>query len=75
MASTKINRRSKANLDTGFGSQTSAVGGRFVNKDGSINVRKQGLSFLRRTSFYSCSFLLLICLPIFCLPLFIYSWA
>ncbi|GAA4744445.1 ion channel [Flavisolibacter ginsenosidimutans] len=53
MASTKINRRSKANPDTGFGSQTTAVGGRFVNKDGSINVRKQGLSFMRRTSFYS----------------------
>src|SRR6476469_4722142 len=53
MASTKINRRSQANPDTGFGTQTNTVGGRFVNKDGSINVRKQGLSYLRRTSFYS----------------------
>lgn len=49
----KINRNVKANNDTGFGTQTSSVGGRFINKDGSFNVQKRGLPFLRRISFYS----------------------
>lgn len=53
MAGIKINRRSKDNPDTGFGTQTTAVGGRFMNKDGSFNLKKQGLSYLRRVSFYS----------------------
>lgn len=50
---TKINRRLKANNDTGLGTQTGSVGGRFLNKDGSFNVRKQGLSYWKRISFYS----------------------
>lgn len=49
----KINKQVKANNDTGFGTQTTSVGGRFINKDGSFNVKKQGLPFLRRISFYS----------------------
>ena len=49
----KINRNVKANNDTGFGTQTTSVGGRFINKDGSFNVKKQGLPFLKRISFYS----------------------
>jgi inward rectifier potassium channel len=49
----KINRNVKANNDTGFGTQTTSVGGRFINKDGSFNVKKQGLPFLRSISFYS----------------------
>ncbi len=49
----KINRNVRANNDTGFGTQTTSVGGRFINKDGSFNVKKQGIPFLRRISFYS----------------------
>ena len=52
MAQNKINTRLKDNPDTGFGTQTT-VGGRFVNKDGSFNVKKRGLSYLKRISFYS----------------------
>lgn len=48
----KLNTRSQSNPDTGFGAQTS-VGDRFVNRDGSFNLKKQGWPFLKRTSFYS----------------------
>ncbi|HEX8315339.1 MAG TPA: ion channel [Flavisolibacter sp.] len=53
MAGRKINPFSKSNPDTGFGTQATNIGGRFVNKDGSFNLKKQGLSFLKRASFYS----------------------
>jgi inward rectifier potassium channel len=49
----KINPSSKANPDTGFGTQASQVGGRFINKDGSFNIRKQGWSKLKTMSLYS----------------------
>lgn len=49
----KINIFSKANPDSGFGVQASQIGGRFVNKDGSFNMRKDGLPLLDRISFYS----------------------
>jgi inward rectifier potassium channel len=49
----KINAHSKANPDTGFGVQASQIGGRFVNKDGTFNLRKEGLTLLERISFYS----------------------
>src|SRR5215210_1428122 len=49
----KINPASKANPDTGFGVQANQIGGRFVNKDGSFNLRKEGLPLLDRISFYS----------------------
>lgn len=52
MALNKINAQSKPNPDTGFGVQPT-VGGRFVNKDGSFNVKKQGFHYLKRISFYS----------------------
>src|SRR3954470_9774149 len=41
-----------SNNDTGFGSNASAYGGRFVNKDGSFNVRIDGSSFAQRLSVY-----------------------
>ena len=41
-----------SNNDTGFGSNASAYGGRFVNKDGSFNVRIDGTSFRQRFSIY-----------------------
>lgn len=53
MAGIKINPFSRSNPNTGFGTQTSNIGGRFVNKDGSFNLKKQGLPFLKRNSFYS----------------------
>jgi len=53
MASGRINPFSKSNPDTGFGNQPGQIGGRFMNKDGSFNLRKTGVSFLRRSSFYS----------------------
>lgn len=54
MASAKrINSFSKSNPDSGFGVQAGQIGGRFVNKDGSFNMRKQGIPLLNRMSFYS----------------------
>ena len=42
----------KANDDTGFGTNPDNYGGRFVNRDGSFNVRKEGIPFLKRFSLY-----------------------
>lgn len=53
MSSIKLNPGSQANPDTGFGTQANQIGGRFVNKDGSFNLRKEGMSPLKRLSFYS----------------------
>jgi len=41
-----------SNNDTGFGSNASGYGGRFVNKDGTFNVRIDGASFSLRFSIY-----------------------
>jgi inward rectifier potassium channel len=48
--STHINR---SNNDTGFGSNASGYGGRFINKDGSFNVLIAGASFRQRFSIYN----------------------
>jgi len=50
--SRKYNPQLKANNDTGFGSNPSAYGGRFINKDGSFNLKREGISFLDRISIY-----------------------
>jgi inward rectifier potassium channel len=42
----------KVNNDTGFGNNAESYGGRFINKDGSFNLRKEGKSFLERYSIY-----------------------
>jgi inward rectifier potassium channel len=47
-----INPFSRRNEDTGFGSNASNYGGRFINKDGSFNVEKIGQPFWKRTSVY-----------------------
>ncbi|MDP4131260.1 MAG: ion channel [Bacteroidota bacterium] len=52
MASGRMTLRLKANNDTGFGTNPDNYGGRFVNRDGSFNVRKEGIPFLRRFSLY-----------------------
>lgn len=53
MAISKINKLAKDNPDTGFGTQANQLGGRFVRKDGSFNISKQGLPLLQRISVYS----------------------
>ena len=52
MAITRKNGQFKANEDTGFGTNPDNYGGRFVNRDGSFNVRKEGLPFFQRFSLY-----------------------
>ncbi len=47
-----INPFSKHNPDTGFGVNAANVGGRFINKDGSFNLEKEGLSLWKRTSIF-----------------------
>ena len=49
----RINPFSRGNNDTGFGTSAAAYGGRFINKDGSFNIRKIGQPVWRRTSVYS----------------------
>jgi inward rectifier potassium channel len=48
----KINPVLKVNNDTGFGNNASNYGGRFINRDGTFNLRKEGISFLDRFSIY-----------------------
>jgi inward rectifier potassium channel len=42
----------KVNNDTGFGTNADSYGGRFINKDGSFNLRKEGMPYLRRYSIF-----------------------
>ena len=37
----KINLIAKTDINTGFGTNSSSYGGRFVNKDGSANIEKK----------------------------------
>ena len=48
----KITGTLGSNNDTGFGSNATGYGGRFVNKDGSFNVKIAGASFRQRFSIY-----------------------
>ncbi|MBS1667669.1 MAG: transporter [Bacteroidetes bacterium] len=48
----RFSSRLKINNDTGFGSSTSSVGGRFINKDGSFNLKKDGLPPWQRFSMF-----------------------
>lgn len=48
----KIDPRLKVNNDTGFGTNAANVGGRFINRDGTFNIRKVGLTWLERYSIY-----------------------
>ncbi|HEX4850240.1 MAG TPA: ion channel, partial [Puia sp.] len=49
---TRVNPFSKINNDTGFGTNPNDYGGRFINKDGSFNLRKEGMTFLDRFSIF-----------------------
>jgi len=48
----KINSKSKAQSNTGFGTNASSYGGRFVSKNGNANVRKTGIGFFDSISWY-----------------------
>lgn len=47
-----INPFSRVNNDTGFGSKADSYGGRFINKDGTYNIKKTGVPVLQRFSIY-----------------------
>ena len=47
-----INVKAKADKNTGFGTNASSYGGRFVNKNGKANVEKRGMHVLQRISWY-----------------------
>lgn len=50
--SKKIDPQLKMNNDTGFGTNADNYGGRFINRDGTFNLRKEGKTFLERYSIY-----------------------
>ncbi len=47
-----INPFSKINNDTGFGANATGYGGRFINRDGTFNLRREGRSFWERFNIY-----------------------
>jgi inward rectifier potassium channel len=48
----KVNAKAKAEANSGFGTNASSYGGRFINKDGSANIKKRGLHMLHRISWF-----------------------
>ena len=42
----------KPNNDTGFGNNPNSYGGRFINRDGSFNLKREGISIFERFSVY-----------------------
>ena len=48
----KINSSAKAEINTGFGTNSGDYGGRFLNKNGEANIEKRGIGFLQRVSWY-----------------------
>jgi inward rectifier potassium channel len=53
MATQKRNaRNTAATTNTGFGTNASAYGGRLLNKDGSPNIKKSGVGFFERYSWF-----------------------
>jgi inward rectifier potassium channel len=48
----RINPFFKINNDTGFGINASSYGGRFINKDGSFNLKKEGIPVWERFSIF-----------------------
>ncbi len=48
----RINPFSKTNNDTGFGTNVNDYGGRFINRDGSFNLRKEGIPLMSRYDIY-----------------------
>ncbi len=48
----KINSKAKTEINTGFGTNASDYGGRFINKSGNPNIEMRGVPFLSRISWY-----------------------
>ncbi|MDQ5928719.1 MAG: inward rectifier potassium channel [Bacteroidota bacterium] len=48
----RINLKAKTDQNTGFGANSNNYGGRFINKNGSPNIQKKGLTFWHRISLY-----------------------
>ena len=48
----KINKKAKAEKNSGFGTNSQNYGGRFVNKNGNANIQKVGIGFLEGISWY-----------------------
>jgi Inward rectifier potassium channel C-terminal domain/Ion channel len=48
----KLNTKAKTEINTGFGTNTSDYGGRFVNKNGQPNIEKKGVNLLERISWF-----------------------
>ncbi len=48
----KINTKAKQEINTGFGTNTSAYGGRLINKNGKPNIEKRGIGLLESISWY-----------------------
>lgn len=48
----RINPFSRINNDTGFGNNSNSSVGRFINRDGSFNLRKEGIPVWERMSLY-----------------------
>jgi len=48
----KKNKNLKAHNPTGVGSNAANYGGRFINKDGTANIRKEGIGILESISWY-----------------------
>jgi inward rectifier potassium channel len=48
----KINSKAKSDSNTGFGTNASSYGGRFITKNGNANVKKSGIDFFEGISWY-----------------------
>lgn len=48
----KENSKAQAEINTGFGTNSSYYGGRFINKNGRANIEKRGIGFFEKTSWY-----------------------
>ncbi|MEO6174839.1 MAG: ion channel [Flavobacterium circumlabens] len=48
----KINNNAKTDVNSGFGTNASSYGGRFVNKNGTPNIERRGMHLLHRISWY-----------------------
>ena len=48
----KINKKAKAENNTGFGTNSKNYGSRFINKNGNANIQKVGIGFLEGISWY-----------------------
>jgi hypothetical protein len=48
----RINQNAKADKNSGFGTNSSSYGGRFINKNGKANVEKEGMHIFHLISWY-----------------------